>query len=119
VQCIKDAEELPARKFADNFTKHFDLIAERQSVIFHLRELAKASVMAKFIVDSGTTVPPEWWRLADELVSAASAKTTAKQIPQLWNMRGQSRIQVRDGKMLNSATGQWSYLTSIYGGIEF
>ncbi|CAE7493825.1 sft2 [Symbiodinium necroappetens] len=109
----------PLRKFADNFTKHFDLIAERQSVIFHLRELAKASVMAKFIVDSGTTVPPEWWRLADELVSAASAKTTAKQIPQLWNMRGQSRIQVRDGKMLNSATGQWSYLTSIYGGIEF
>ena len=88
-------------------------------MIFHLRELAKASVMAKFIVDSGTTVPPEWWRLADELVSAASAKTTAKQIPQLWNMRGQSRIQVRDGKMLNSATGQWSYLTSIYGGIEF
>ena len=73
--------------------------------------------MAKFIVDSGTSVPSEWWQLADSLVSAA--KPSAKQIPQLWNMRGQSRIQVRDGKMLNSATGQWSYLTSVYGGIEF
>mmetsp|Transcript_70259 Transcript_70259/g.164842 ORF Transcript_70259/g.164842 Transcript_70259/m.164842 type:complete len:982 (+) Transcript_70259:72-3017(+) len=107
----------PLRKFADSFTKHFDLIAERKSVIFHLRELAKASVMAKFLVDSATSIPNEWWHLADELVQ--NAKATDKQIPQLWNMRGQSRIQVRDGKMLNSATGQWSYLTSVYGGIEF
>ena len=33
----------------------------------------------------------EWWHLADDLVK--SAKTVDKQIPQLWNMRGQSRIQ--------------------------
>ena len=113
----RTCKEPTCRKFADSFTKNFDLIAERQSVIFHLRELAKASVMAKFIVDSGTNVPPEWWKQADELVK--TAKAVDRQIPQLWNMRGQSRIHVQDGKMLNSATGQMSYLTSIYGGIEF
>jgi len=106
----------PLRKFAESFSKNFDLIAERKDVIFQLRELAKASAMAKFLVDSSTSVPQEWWHLADELVE--SAKTVNKQIPQLWNMRGQSRIQVRDGKMVNSQTGQ-CYLTSVYGGIEF
>ncbi|CAJ1386778.1 unnamed protein product [Effrenium voratum] len=106
----------PLRKFAENFSKNFDLIAERKSVIFELRELAKASAMAKFLVDSGTSVPQEWWQLADDLVK--SAKPGDKNIPQLWNMRGQSRIQVRDGKLVNSQTGQ-CYLTSVYGGIEF
>ena len=32
----------PLKKFAEAFTRNFDLIAERKSVIFHLRELAKA-----------------------------------------------------------------------------
>ena len=106
----------PLRKFAESFSKNFDLIAERKHVIFQLRELAKASTMAKFLVDSGTSVPQEWWHLAEDLVK--SAKNVDKQIPQLWNMRGQSRIQVREGKMMNSQTGQ-CYLTSVYGGIEF
>jgi len=106
----------PLRKFAESFSKNFDLIAERKHVIFQLRELAKASAMAKFLVDSATTVPQEWWQLADELVSFA--KSVDKQIPQLWNMRGQSRIQVKDGKLATAQSNQ-CYLTSVYGGIEF
>eukprot|EP00415_Alexandrium_ostenfeldii_P002814 UN2814 len=34
----------PLVKYAEMFTHNFDLIAERKSVVFHLRELAKASV---------------------------------------------------------------------------
>eukprot|EP00930_Biecheleria_cincta_P050344 TRINITY_DN354_c0_g3_i1.p1 TRINITY_DN354_c0_g3~~TRINITY_DN354_c0_g3_i1.p1 ORF type:complete len:1007 (+),score=209.76 TRINITY_DN354_c0_g3_i1:206-3022(+) len=107
----------PLQKFAEAFTKNFDLIAERKSVIFHLRELAKASVMAKFLMESGT-LPVEWLKIADGIVKDAKPDE-CMEIPQLWNMRGQSRIQVVGGKILNSETGQWSQLRSVYGGIEF
>lgn len=36
--CLGALQNAPAKAF----TRHFDLIAERKSVIFHLRELAKA-----------------------------------------------------------------------------
>eukprot|EP00972_Heterocapsa_arctica_P001654 236940-Heterocapsa_arctica.AAC.1 len=36
----------PLVKYAEQFTHNFDLIAERKSVIYHLRELAKASTLA-------------------------------------------------------------------------
>merc|ERR1719506_3068561 len=39
----------PMLKYAEAFTKNFDLIAERKSVIYHLRELAKSSVLAKHL----------------------------------------------------------------------
>eukprot|EP00913_Durusdinium_trenchii_P031743 g29728.t1 len=104
---------------------NFDLIAERKHVIFQLRELAKASAMAKFLVDSATTVPQD---VSHELEKRSRtsggraprgfAKSVDKQIPQLWNMRGQSRIQVKDGKLATAQSNQ-CYLTSVYGGIEF
>ena len=46
----------PEVKYAEQFTHNFDLIAERKSVIYHLREMAKASVLAKYLVDSGYTL---------------------------------------------------------------
>eukprot|EP00435_Cladocopium_sp_Y103_P007139 s2202_g2.t1 len=55
-------------KFADAFTRNFDLVAERKSVVFHLRELAKASVMAKYLVDSNIRVSSSWYQLADEML---------------------------------------------------
>ena len=64
----------PLKKFADAFTKNFDLIAERKSVVFHLRELAKASVMAKYLVDSKARLDPTWYKLADEIVQSNSAE---------------------------------------------
>ena len=35
------------KRFAESFTRSFDLIAERKSVVFHLREFPKASVIEK------------------------------------------------------------------------
>lgn len=54
----------PLVKYAADFTRNFDLIAERKSVIFHLRELAKASVVAKFLVDIDVPLENRWFELA-------------------------------------------------------
>ncbi|CAE7453201.1 unnamed protein product [Symbiodinium sp. CCMP2592] len=108
----------PLRRFADAFTRNFDLIAERKSVIFHLRELAKASVMAKFLVDSGARIDDIWTSSADEIV-ANTAPEMHPEIPQLWNMRGLSRIRLEHGKIVDMETGCVSNLHAIYGGVEF
>eukprot|EP00435_Cladocopium_sp_Y103_P016762 s2202_g4.t1 len=108
----------PLKKFADAFTKNFDLIAERKSVVFHLRELAKASVMAKYLVDSKARLDPTWYKLADEIVQSTPPEQYPE-IPQLWNMRGNSRIQLKNGKLVDIITGGQSSLQAIYGGVEF
>eukprot|EP00930_Biecheleria_cincta_P043409 TRINITY_DN2980_c0_g1_i1.p1 TRINITY_DN2980_c0_g1~~TRINITY_DN2980_c0_g1_i1.p1 ORF type:complete len:1004 (-),score=206.03 TRINITY_DN2980_c0_g1_i1:259-3243(-) len=108
----------PLKKFAETFTRNFDLIAERKSVVFHLRELAKASVVAKFLVDSGAKLDQGWFDLADEIVAATSPEKFPE-IPQLWNMRGLSRIQLQDGKLMDTETGFESNLHAIYGGVQF
>eukprot|EP00930_Biecheleria_cincta_P040213 TRINITY_DN2756_c0_g2_i2.p1 TRINITY_DN2756_c0_g2~~TRINITY_DN2756_c0_g2_i2.p1 ORF type:complete len:1138 (+),score=237.20 TRINITY_DN2756_c0_g2_i2:59-3472(+) len=108
----------PCKKFADAFTRNFDLIAERKSVIFHLRELAKASVMAKFLVDSEAKIDRSWYRLADQIVRSTKPEAHPE-IPQLWNMRGNGRIQLKDGRLVNTATGLTSKLRAIYGGVQF
>jgi len=59
---------------------------------------------------------PSWLELADEIV--ASAKPEAhSEIPQLWNMRGNSRIQLQDGKLVDIETGV--NMHAIYGGVQF
>ncbi|CAJ1440046.1 unnamed protein product [Effrenium voratum] len=108
----------PLKKFADAFSRNFDLIAERKSVIFHLRELAKASVMAKYLIDSKARLDPTWYQMADEIVQAAEPEPYPE-IPQLWNMRGNSRIQLKNGKLVDIITGGQSNLQAIYGGVEF
>lgn len=108
----------PLKKFADSFTRHFDLIAERKSVVFHLRELAKASVMAKYLVDSHVRVDPQWHRIADEIVKGTPSEAHPE-IPQLWNMRGNSRIQLKNGRLIDMFTGGQKNLQAIYGGVEF
>ncbi|CAE7872704.1 ravA [Symbiodinium microadriaticum] len=107
----------PLKKFAEAFTRNFDLIAERKSVIFHLRELAKASVMAKYLVDSKARIDPSWYRLADEIVKGAPPEPHME-IPQLWNMRGNSRIKLKNGRLIDMVTGGQSKLQAIYGGVE-
>merc|ERR1719456_1920771 len=54
----------PLVKYAEEFTRNFDLIAERKSVIFHLRELAKASVLAKYLLDAEVCMDDAWFNLA-------------------------------------------------------
>lgn len=103
----------PLKKFADSFSRHFDLIAERKSVVFHLRELAKASVMAKYLVDSHVRVDPQWHRMK------GTPSEAHPEIPQLWNMRGNSRIQLKNGRLIDMFTGGQKNLQAIYGGVEF
>eukprot|EP00930_Biecheleria_cincta_P060793 TRINITY_DN4638_c0_g5_i1.p1 TRINITY_DN4638_c0_g5~~TRINITY_DN4638_c0_g5_i1.p1 ORF type:complete len:990 (-),score=227.90 TRINITY_DN4638_c0_g5_i1:39-2951(-) len=108
----------PCKKFAEAFTRNFDLIAERKSVLYHLRELAKASVMAKFLVDSHAKVDNTWYELADELVKTTKPEAHP-QIPNLWNMRGNSRIQLKNGRLVDMATGGTTSMQAIYGGVQF
>eukprot|EP00930_Biecheleria_cincta_P060789 TRINITY_DN4638_c0_g1_i4.p1 TRINITY_DN4638_c0_g1~~TRINITY_DN4638_c0_g1_i4.p1 ORF type:complete len:1016 (-),score=215.54 TRINITY_DN4638_c0_g1_i4:82-3129(-) len=108
----------PLRKFADAFTRNYDLIAERKSVIYHLRELAKASVIAKFLIDSGAQVEKSWYALADEIVKSTKPEAYPE-IPQLWNMRGNSRIQLKGGRIVDMATGGTCSMQAIYGGVQF
>eukprot|EP00440_Ansanella_granifera_P034895 gb/GFBE01037854.1/.p1 GENE.gb/GFBE01037854.1/~~gb/GFBE01037854.1/.p1 ORF type:complete len:1031 (+),score=267.56 gb/GFBE01037854.1/:1-3093(+) len=108
----------PLKKFADSFTRNFDLVAERKSVIYHLRELAKASVMAKYLIDSNARVDLTWYDLADEIVKSTPPEAHPE-IPQLWNMRGNSRIQVRNGRVVDMYTGRMGELHAIYGGVQF
>merc|ERR1719341_2563426 len=43
----------PLVRYAQSFTRRFDLIAERKGVINQLREVAKASILAKYLMESG------------------------------------------------------------------
>merc|ERR1719199_2366426 len=56
----------PLVKYAEAFTRNFDLIAERRSVVFQLREVAKATVIAKFLTDAKVHIDESWLDLAEE-----------------------------------------------------
>jgi len=105
----------PLVKYADAFTHYFDLIAERKSVVFHLRELAKASVLAKFLMDSEVQLQDAWFSLAKEGGDAA----TNLEVPQLWNERTFSKVHVKDGAIVDPDDSICPRLHGVYGGVEF
>eukprot|EP00931_Biecheleriopsis_adriatica_P086794 TRINITY_DN6137_c1_g3_i1.p1 TRINITY_DN6137_c1_g3~~TRINITY_DN6137_c1_g3_i1.p1 ORF type:complete len:542 (+),score=114.15 TRINITY_DN6137_c1_g3_i1:35-1627(+) len=74
--------------------------------------------MAKYLVDSNTRVDSSWFDLADEICKSVTPEAHPE-IPQLWNMRGNSRIKVKDGRVVDMFTGGQSSLQAIYGGVEF
>merc|ERR1719230_856361 len=98
-------------RYAEEFTKKFDLIAERKSVIFNLREAAKATIMAKYLFDAEMKLDNCWMSLADEEMTG-----TIMEIPQLWNEKGFQRIRVQDGKV---HTQDKSDFHGVYGGVQF
>jgi hypothetical protein len=102
----------PMVKYAESFSKNFDLIAERKSVIFHLRELAKASVLAKFLVDAEIRMEEAWFNLAGEVEEAS-----VMEIPQLWNERMHSKICIKDGIM--NGVDKDIHTHGLYGGVSF
>jgi len=104
----------PMVKYADAFTRNFELIAERRSAVFHLRELAKASVIAKFLVESNIQLKDTWLNLVEQPSPVRSLV-----IPQLWNDRCHSRVSVQDGKIVKAEEGVGSKKHSVYGGVEF
>jgi len=115
---LKDAKVTrsnhPLLRYAQAFTHNFDLIAERKSVIFHLRELAKASVLAKYLFDSGVRVPEAWLAAA----GAAAEIVSPLEIPQLWNERAYSKIRVEDGTIVEGGAN-FGARRGIYGGVQF
>jgi len=102
----------PLVKYAESFTHNFDLIAERKSVVYHLRELAKASVLAKFLIEAEVGLDESWLTAAVQEEDACCLE-----IPQLWNERTHSQIGVQDGQLLNFLTG--TSLHQLYGGVQF
>merc|ERR1719471_1158346 len=104
----------PMVRYAETFTHNFDLIAERKSVVFHLRELAKASVLAKFLMEQEVEMDDSWFNLAKD-----SDEACCLEIPQLWNDRCRAAIHVNDGKVMNADTDFGKSLHSLYGGVQF
>lgn len=102
----------PLVKYAEQFTHFFDLIAERKSVIYHLRDLAKASALAKLIVESNVNLDASWLELAGHIKEVSSME-----IPQTWNHQVYSQVQVRDGEITTSANKE--RCRGVYGGVEF
>jgi len=117
----------PLQRYAEAFTHNFDLIAERKSVIFNLRELAKASVLAKYIVDARVNVQQSWIDAVETpALTAKPVKLAGKsepdkslQIPQLWNQRYYGKIQVEKGTIVEDKGGIQAKAHGVYGGVNF
>jgi len=97
----------PLVQYADQFTHNFNLIAERKSVIFHLRELAKATCLAKFLLDANITLQDSWFQLADAMPELPSPRT---EIPQMWTTHATAKI-CEDGSLD-------AHMHSISGGVD-
>mmetsp|Transcript_51293 Transcript_51293/g.164231 ORF Transcript_51293/g.164231 Transcript_51293/m.164231 type:complete len:617 (-) Transcript_51293:466-2316(-) len=104
----------PLVRYAEAFTRYFNLIAERKSVMFHLRELAKATVLAKYLFDAKMGLDESWFALADDEMAPC-----VMEIPQLWNERSYSQIHVKDGQIQDAGHGVGARLRGVYGGVEF
>merc|ERR1719203_1676559 len=90
----------PLVRYAEAFTEKFDLIAERKSVIYHLRELAKATALAKFFLDAKVLADESWFQMGDRELAPCIMR-----VPQLWNERCFSRVEVQNGRLVNQEGG--------------
>jgi len=108
----------PLVQYAQAFTNNFDLIAERKSVIFHLRELARASVLAKYLVETQIHVPEVWFSAAG-LTDKTVAVPKSLEIPQLWNERAYSKIRLENGTLVDFAGRFGTKMHGLYGGVSF
>lgn len=103
----------PMARYAQTFTRNFDLIAERRSVIYHLREVAKASVLAKFLLENKVDLDEAWFYLG-----APARQDCVLEIPQLWNERTRASIQVQHGTIVGAEQGVAPKMHGVYGGVE-
>jgi hypothetical protein len=101
----------PLVMYANDFTQNFELIAERKSVMYHLRELAKASVVAKYLVDSGAELEESWFHVAEDKEVPCSME-----VPQLWNERVHSEVNIEDNAVVRNINSSGH---GVYGGVQF
>eukprot|EP00444_Apocalathium_aciculiferum_P037649 CAMPEP_0183487470 /NCGR_PEP_ID=MMETSP0370-20130417/180455_1 /TAXON_ID=268820 /ORGANISM="Peridinium aciculiferum, Strain PAER-2" /LENGTH=794 /DNA_ID=CAMNT_0025680795 /DNA_START=69 /DNA_END=2451 /DNA_ORIENTATION=+ len=104
----------PLVKYAEAFTHNFDLIAERKSVVNQLREVAKASIIAKFMLESGIELSESWFQLG-----APTSSVCCLEIPQLWNDRCFSKVCMENGEIVNTEKSNEAKVHSVYGGVDF
>mmetsp|Transcript_162071 Transcript_162071/g.519672 ORF Transcript_162071/g.519672 Transcript_162071/m.519672 type:complete len:971 (+) Transcript_162071:80-2992(+) len=104
----------PLVRYAEEFTRNFNIIAERRSVIFHLRELAKASVLAKFLGEAEISLCDTWFNFDAEVKYSVHLE-----IPQLWNRQCHSKVRVEDGEIVDAEKGIGSRMHGVYGGVDF
>mmetsp|Transcript_27019 Transcript_27019/g.49693 ORF Transcript_27019/g.49693 Transcript_27019/m.49693 type:complete len:1284 (-) Transcript_27019:98-3949(-) len=105
----------PLVQYAEQFTNNFDLIAERKSVIYHLRDLAKATVMAKMLVEADVNMESAWLGLMDK-----PKEVFAMEVPMLWSERLTSQIRVEDGRIMPAEDGSDGRARqAVYGGVQF
>merc|ERR1719401_1342115 len=55
----------PLVQYAEVFSHFFDLIAERKSVVYQLREVSRAAIVAKFLLDNKVALDDCWLRQED------------------------------------------------------
>lgn len=103
----------PMAKYAEDFTRNMELIVERKSVIYYLRELAKASVLAKFLVDPAIALDEQWFDTSD-----LDHQTCCLEVPQLWNETLHSKIHLKDGIILDGQEGGRAEVRGVYGGVD-
>mmetsp|Transcript_27364 Transcript_27364/g.77027 ORF Transcript_27364/g.77027 Transcript_27364/m.77027 type:complete len:900 (+) Transcript_27364:70-2769(+) len=103
----------PLVMYADVFTHNFDLIAERKSVVSQLREVAKASILAKYLIESGTVLGAPWFSVGME---GSKGGVCCLEVPQLWNDRCFSKISLKDGALKTDSAPK---MHGLYGGVDF
>jgi len=102
----------PLVQYAEEFTANFDLIAERKSAIFHLREAAKATVLAKFLLDSKVKLEAKWFELSDE-----ELRPCCPTAPQTWNERCFSTVSLdANGRLEQEEVTP--KIRGVYGGVD-
>jgi len=113
--------EHPLVRYAQAFTDNFDLIAERRSVIHRLREVAKASVIAKFLDEASVALVSEAMRREDAAVEAAlGAPCCCLEVPRLWRERPRAELELCEGEILQRPRrGPGGGARRVYGGVEF
>jgi len=104
----------PLVRYAEAFTEAFDLIAERRSVVFHLRELAKASILAKFLLDADVPLDDCWFQHRSKLRAPCFME-----IPQLWNERYHSQLRLCSSCVTDAGRVSCTRVNGVYGGVEF
>jgi hypothetical protein len=109
----------PLVKYAEAFTENFDLISERKSVVHRLRELSKATVLAKFLADADIDIADCSWLRISEPEDGQALEGLITEVPQLWNERLHSQITLQDGKIVDTGRGGDTVTHSVYGGVEF
>ena len=68
-------------------------MAVRKSFVPHLRELAAASGVAKFILEQEREMDDSWFTLAED-----SEEVCCLEIPQPWNDRARAHIRMQGGR---------------------